>query len=425
MSQPRPFAILGVFTTIILILFIVFRADKPRFDWKESYDEWSKEPYGLYIAKNLLSDYFPLHDFIPLEDSLHQNLIDTSKTTPANYVFIGGGMYLDSLDVEELTTFVYEGNNAFISSRTLPIDLALYLNFYECDDYAYWEDYYEYFDSTAQLNFLHSDLQLDTGYTYQYFNRNKIRPYRWQYFGDEFFCTSNDTLIALGTVGDSSINFVRTEYGEGYFYLHTTPLAFTNISLLDKGGLEYLQKVFTHLPAGNVYWDEGSRVSEQVAKGNNDTTNRGLPDEHPLQYVLSQPALAWAWYLTLGLGLLYLIFRAKRRQRVIPVLPPNHNTSLEFIQTIGRLNFMQNNHRRLALQQMKLFLNFIRERYHFSMKPSADNFVEKLAIKSDIPAEKIEKLLFINKNINASPYTSEKSLVEFHRLLEDFYQNCK
>lgn len=425
MSQPRPFAILGIFTTIILILFIIFRDDKPRFDWKETYNEQSKDPYGLYITKNLLSDYFPLHEFITLQDSLHQQLIDSSNIVPANYVFIGGGMYLDSLDIKELVAFVSRGNNALISTRTLPIELAMHLNFYECDEYAYWEDYQEHFDSTARLNFLHPDLQSDTSYTYQYLKKNKIKPYRWQYFGNDFFCTKNDTLIALGAIGDDKINFVRIKLGGGYFYLHTTPLVFTNINLLKEEGLEYIKKVFTHLPEGDLYWDEGSRISEKVAKSNNDAANRGLPDEHPLQYVLSQPALAWAWYLTLLLGLLYLIFRAKRRQRVIPVLPPNHNTSLEFIQTIGRLNFMQNNHRRLALQQMKLFLNFIRERYHFSTKPTADNFVKKLAIKSDISDEKIKKLLFIYKNINASPYTSEKSLIEFHRLLEDFYQNCK
>jgi hypothetical protein len=125
------------------------------------------------------------------------------------------------------------------------------------------------------------------------------------------------------------------------------------------------------------------------------------------------------------MALLYLIFRAKRRQRVIPVLEKNANTSLEFIGTIGRLFFINNNHRQLAAQKMRLFLIFVRERYHLPTKELNEQFTKGLAVRSNVPEEHILKILNLNRNIDNSGFLSEDTLVDFHRLMERFYRQCK
>ena len=236
-------------------------------------------------------------------------------------------------------------------------------------------------------------------------------------------------MASIGTLNDSLPIFARVAYGDGYFYLHTIPLVFTNIQLLDEEGLEYANRTFSHLQAGPIYWDDYSRVSEWMGRRRNErqyySASRQLSTESPLQYILGQPPLAWGWYLLLSLGLLYLLFRAKRKQRIIPVLEPNTNTSLEFLSTIGRLYFMQNNHKQLALQQMKLWQSYLRERYLLQTRDMDSAFVEKLAHKSEISKEVINKILLLYRNISSSTFVSENTLIDFHRLLDNFYKNSK
>ncbi|MCB0572799.1 MAG: hypothetical protein KDC66_23685 [Phaeodactylibacter sp.] len=107
------------------------------------------------------------------------------------------------------------------------------------------------------------------------------------------------------------------------------------------------------------------------------------------------------------------------------MLEPNTNTSLEFLSTIGRLYFLQNNHRQLALQQIKLWQGHLREHYFLQTREMDKAFVEKLANKSEIPEDAINKILLLCRNIQSSNFVSENTLIEFHRLLDDFYKNSK
>ena len=429
----RPFVIIGLLALLILGFFIWLKKDKSRFDWKESYLEASKEPYGTFVIQNLLKEYFEQETQHILSDSIRGKMPENPQLA-SNYVFIGEAMYLDSADLTTLLHFAENGNRVFISSRTLAYDLATHLNFSECYDWNdYWIDYETFEDTLVNLQFIHPDLQNTIGYHYQFYKKNQIRPYRWQYISDYYFCQQSDTLVPLAEIMvdtfQSHVHFARVKYGKGAFYLHTIPLAFTNFHLIEEKNLEYATKVFSHLLPGPIYWDAANRISENAGLRRNqmamETPNKRLSSETPFQYILSQAPLAWAWWLLLLLGLLYLIFTAKRRQRIIPVLEENSNTSLEFITTIGRLSFMQNNHRKLALQKMRLFIGDIRERYHLNLKPDAEDFVSRLSARSEVPKEIIETILNFDKNIRSSSFTSENTLIEFHKAMESFYKNCK
>ena len=407
-------------------LMLLFRETSRHFDWKETYDETSRQPYGTHVIFELLQGYFPGSPVEVLADSLRGLLPEHNES--ANYVFVGQALYMDSSDVNTLLQFVEAGNLAFISSKTIPYGLMAYLYNEECDD-IYWEDYNMTSDTAARLNFEHAALHADTGYTFEYIARREAMPYSWSYIDPFYFCQKENGLVPIGMMNDSLANFARAPYGEGFFYLHTTPLAFSNIQLLEESGLEYANRAFSHLQPGPIYWDRYSRAPEWMGRRMNNRgnalANRELSKESPLQYILGQPPLAWAWYLLLALGVLFLIFRAKRKQRIIPVRDTNVNTSLAFISTIGRLYFIQNNHKKLALQQMKLFRAFLRERYFIQSRDLDKSFMERLAHKSEIPEETIEKIILLYKNIRNSSFVSENTLIDFHRLLDGFYKNCR
>ncbi len=395
------------------------------YSWREHYRPDSKDPYGTYLVHNLLESYFPNQSFEVVKDSLGERLDHGS------FVYVGNHFWLDSLALDQLLRFVEQGNQAFIACPYLPQRLLDSINNEDCigydlEDEADYEpvldgELYSLTDTVINMNFRHPSLADTAGYELKRRFLNDPIQYQWTYMPPAYFCEGQTTFTQLGNINGVHTNFLSAAYGKGEFLIHTTPLAFTNLHLVEKQGLDYASKVFSHLKTGPIYWDERpfDPFSDQAGASSNPNK------ESPLRYVLSQPALAWAWYILLGMAVFYLVFRAKRRQRVIPVLEKNANTSLEFIGTIGRLFFIQNNHRQLAAQKMRLFLIFVREHYHLPTKELNEQFAKGLATRSDVPEEHITKIIRLNQNISNSSFLSETTLVDFHRLLERFYRTCK
>lgn len=414
---------------LALLLLVLFARGVSGYQWREHYKYDSKDPYGAYVIEQLLDAYFPDHEVVIIEDSLNATLPLLEDETgimedSASYVFIGEAMYMSEADVDHLLGFVADGNSAFIACRILPYDLMFYL-YTECDS-IWWEGYEETVDSVAAFTLSHKNLKTPKPSDFRYTTRGQTGMYEWQYIDTMYICDTESGIVPMGWMNDTVVNFASINYGNGVVYLHTTPMLFTNIQLKEEQGLDYASRIFSHLPEGDVYWDEHSRVSLPVGRALNNRANpagRFISSDSPLQFILKQPPLAWAWYLVLAMGLLYMIFRARRKQRVIPVLEPNTNTSLEFISTIGRLYFLQNNHRQLGIQQGKLFFNHIRERYQ--VQPKDADWKNRLAAKSGIDIQLIDHISKLDEQIRAASIISDESLVLFHQTLEQFYQQSK
>jgi hypothetical protein len=424
-SRNRIIFIVLAVLAIISILAWLFWPRETRFDWRETYQVASKQPYGTHVVRALLEEYLPDHTLTTMRDSL-AGVLPTGNDSTSNYVFIGEAMLLDSAELESILTFVAGGNRAFISSKTLPYELTDQLDYGDCFDY--WEDYGIFDDTLAQVNLYDEALAAEEPYDFEFIYRNSSREYEWHYIKNAYYCSGYHAPVNLGYYSeDSLLNFMMIRYGSGAFLLHSTPLAFTNIQLLEEKGVAYADGVFSYLHDGPIYWDGYSHISERLGRmrNNSDPGNRQLSGNSPLQYILSQPPLAWAWYLLLATALLYLIFRSKRKQRIVPVLEPNTNTSLEFISSIGRLYFIQNNHRQLIRQKMKLWQAFIRDRYYLPTKELDATFVEKLATHSEVDVGHLNKLLLMYRNIEGSDFVSDQTFIDFHKVLDHFYKNCK
>lgn len=420
------------FTALVVILlsllvYLISSNGGRTYTWKEHYKELSKGPYGLMVVFKLLKAQAKTEKFSLLKKRVHKTL-PTEPTKKSNYVFVGAGQFLDSADVQTLLKFVYNGNDAFIATQVLPFRLMSKLYPKTCKEDR-WGNLNYYQDRGVEANFLHPDLRSNKPYNFTYRTTTLDSIYDWHFFDRGYFCDDPDGFVALGQLNGSKTNFVRVHYGQGCFYLHSNPLFFTNLFMVNQSGKRYAEAALGHLSTGPVYWDCSSKVDRAVAENMN-ADGQGRPRRDfnrpsPLSYVLSQPPLAWAWYTLLGTTLLYVLVRIKRRQRIIPVLPANKNNSLAFIRTIGRLYFLQNSHRQLVLQKMKLFLQFVRDRYKIQTRELQEDFVDQLSLKSEIKAERIQKILDLYRAIDFSPEIQERTLADFHQHIESFYKNCK
>lgn len=406
----------------LLLLFLLFQfAGKRDHSWAENYLVENRGPYGTDIIRQLLEDYYPAEDFQLMEDSLSLDS-EAGREQPANYIFIGASQYLDSTSVTRLFRFINAGNRAFIISRSLSEEIVDYLYLYDCYNSYYWDGYDELRDTVINTRVDQVAFSEETGIHLPFRYRNQVRNYDWQYIKERYLCEEDEDILSLGTFGGYYTNFMGIKYGAGYLYLHTNPLLFSNYALLEEERLSYVEAVFSYTVEGPIYWDEYSKIPGFLR---NPRFPKRISDQTPFDYILQQPPLAWAWYLLLTMAALYLLFRTKRRQRVIPVLEKNRNTSLDFLQTIGHLYFAQNDHRKIALHKAQLFLSYIREHYGLATQGLDETFARQLSAKSEIPQKDIAAILLLYKNIQTSSFVSEKILVNFHQKIEAFYKNCK
>ncbi|MFT4759360.1 MAG: hypothetical protein ACI9XO_001151 [Paraglaciecola sp.] len=426
MQDNKKYILLGIAILLMTVFFAYFFGNpKKQVNWREDYKEINKGPFGTFLSLKLLEEYFPNNGVTILKDSIAQTL--EKEENPANYVFVGGNMYMDSLGESALLKFVERGNKALIASKSPPSDL-MQLVFEDYCGTFYWDYYPVVQDSSAYFNLKHPDLSLGDSLLHVAFEEEfDTTTYHWHHFPEDFFCEENEHLVALGSFDSWAINFIKVNYGKGSFYFHTNPILYTNSVLKQEDGFEYAHRSFAHLQEGETYWDQRSRI--WYSENSQDDWFRGkktFESEGPLKYILAQPSLAWAWYLSLALGLLYLLFRAKRQQRVIPVTEPNRNTSLEFISTIGRMYFVQNDHRKLAKDKARLFLAYVRDNYKIQTKKIDNSFIQTLANKAEISPDLIKKIVEIKQKINLpGGLFTEEMLIDFHQALDQFYKNCK
>ena len=365
-----------------------------------------------------LKEYYPDHEFNSIRKPLHKTF-DSTLTDLSNYVYIGNYLYLDSTDTDALLEFVSDGNNAFISSWDISYNLMSQL-------LVDWYDLEIIEDSTFCLDFFHPDLSQSGTFELTYYYDSEVMMKALSYIDSFILLDSTNNLVELGYFEPQYLNFIMLPHGKGAFYLHTTPIAFSNLNLVERSGLAYSEKVFAHLSPGDIYFDEYSRPQkvEFSSSGGSGSSPRNFQTS-PLSYILSQDSLKWAWWL-LGLTVIaFIVFRAKRRQRIIPVLESNSNTSLEFIETIGNLYYQQNDHKKLVKQKMKHFLAFIRNRYQIATNQEEEVIISKIVQKSQIPEKDVSSIFKQASAIQGVAMVSSDTLIFFHQSMERFYQNCK
>jgi hypothetical protein len=258
---------------------------------------------------------------------------------------------------------------------------------------------------------------------YVFHYRKKADDYDWRSINLDALTDNTDGNIAiLGTIDGGKPNFVRINYGKGAFYLHCTPLAFTNYYLLHEAQKNYAEQVLNYLPNAKTWWDEPSKTERYSGDSDAFMPELALDYKGPFDFILSQPSLKWAWYMIWGLVALFLVFRAKRRQRIIPVNEPNVNSSLQFVQNIGRLYFLKNNHKQLGEQKMRFFMHTLRHRFGLPTHLPKAELIPRIVQKTGIAEAHISAIFSQADYINYAGEISTDDLIELHNALQIFYQ---
>ena len=377
-----------------LIAFVAFEYYKPKpIDWRPTYRNNDKIPFGTQALYELLPGLMRQSTVQSTRLPAYNFLTESKLPVTSNYVAICHGFEAGVYDTRELLKYAAKGNTVFLSAYTFSDTLSHALGFRAREKDPLKAD------STLRSNFVLPALTHKGGYNFRHDD------------GRNFLVVKKPGpgITVLARNARNEAIFLRIPHGKGVFYIHNLPLAFTNYYLLFPATADYTARALSYLPARPTYWDEYQK------QGRFDEAEQSL-----LRYIYKQPALTWAWYIALLGMLVYVIFAGKRTQRIIPVVEPPKNTSLEFTKTVGRMYFQQGDHDNVARKKVQYFLADLRERYLLNTQLLDPEFTETLARKSGVPLDETQQLVRVLTQAQRAVSLSEYDLLTINATIENF-----
>lgn len=380
---------------VLFVLFCLLQVNLPKkFVWSPTFSHVDKQPFGCFVFDSVLTQSLPngyhvtKKTFFQLDQEHakerisvlmvvdQQNLKQLDVKYLCNIARRGGkvmvvasssfddGRNADTVVVDELerTFKVKIEDGLYFSLRGILAGLKAHDN--DMYDTIYWNNretmyaaqsyrmFYNmvggtlFVDSVPKVKRLAYTLST-AGYDYR---QDSL------YVGD---FTSFDTIVdekeRIERIDTFAIKKVPTAvsvpYGKGEVIFVSSPLLFTNYGMLEGNTSVYIFRLMSYLADLPVYRTEAYVKTDAML----------VAEQSPFREFIKRPPLRWALYLALLGVVLFMIFTARRRQRVIPIMSKPANRSLEFIQLIGTLYYQRKDHVDLVRKKFKLFAEELRK----------------------------------------------------------------
>lgn len=391
-----------IYVGLLIVMFggliaIEFSRDRP-INWSKTYRETDKIPFGTFVLYDQLPTLFPNSTIdnikvTPFEYfDEYYNWADSSYSINGSYIHIDEYTEIDDVSAQELLDFASHGNDVFLATSYPPQRFYDSLNFDIKNQYE--------LKGTAKLQFTNpkfakDSVTIENDLSNIYFS--KLDAEKTTVLGYQKFKYNNQ------------INFVKIDHGFGHIYLHLQPIVFTNYHLLKKEHKNYAEVALSYLPDTPIFYDYHNKFTQELGSS-------------PLRFVLNQPALRTAWYLGLLSLFLFMVFNAKRKQRVVRVIKPLENTTVAFTKTIGNLYYETKDHNNLIDKKITYFLEYIRRIYYLDTQILNDKFVKNLTIKSGKDITTTKRLIDLIVSLKAKAICTEADLLNLNNTIEDFYK---
>lgn len=389
-----------------------------RFDSYPSFSQKDKIPFGTYVLFDRLKDFFPRAKIKiakkNAKDYLTANNYFQDTDSAYTYILLAENLSLelfeedyaylnDYLNADALLAFVEAGNTLFMAATDFDRKLMRRLQCNSAPSLSLFPDtlilrnikFFQHPDLQAynpvdiEAGLLRSHLETDSSKAVVYAADDRNHP----------------VLIEL-----------QHESG-GRIILCSMPLLFTNYYLL-KDAQHYsrlVNPILSLLPPNNhLIWDE-------YYKPDNLAKERDKGQRDWMRFINSHPPLLWAFRLLIASMVLYMFFAMKRTQRIIPIITPLKNASLEFTQTIGKLYYRNGNHNNIVEKKTRFFLDFVRTNFYLKTQQLDNEFCELLAHKSGVPLSLVTDIVRGIQYYRAGNEASEAGLNQFSLMLEEFY----
>lgn len=393
----------------LLLAFLVgvflFQYHTPKkFIWKPTYSQYDKQPFGSYVFDDVVSSsvddyqlvnqtfyqlyleysgyYWDWEDEYTEEEPEASDFIDEPEDDETFYydenaisplpederiaiLVTEESVSFSWTDVDALLRLVRQGHQVMLCLSSFPVVL--------CDSLCFSTEYnsslsLRYIEQYAKEGNQRSSLFLGTDplhperiyavypHLHPIYLKEGYRYYNWEEDTtktmDRIRCDSLETLVWNK---ENQPVAMRLFIGEGELFLVTTPLMFTNYGVLDGDNGSYAFQLLSYMKDRPLIRLKSYGVNNQ-------------PSQTSLRYFLEQPPLRWALYMAMIILIVFMVFTAKRRQRVIPVVSLPANQTLRFTQLIGNLYYQKKDYKDMVWKKYLYFCTDVRRLYGLNLQ---------------------------------------------------------
>ncbi len=383
----RTLKLYGILLIIVLLMMGLMEISKKEVtDWRKNYDPNETSPFGLYIFDHEAPGLFG-KGFTKTEISPYAYYQQHKNIRQQNILVINSE--IDKQSWKSLLKQVNNGSDLMLITTDIDGETLRELDLAPLRVTSY--------EDSVSLKLRNPLYKKDSLMMDKLPNRMGFR-----------FINKKSQLLGISVGKDEgavSANFIRYPYGKGNILIHTEPLFVTNYYMLRKGNTRYIQDVFSYLPQRPTVWftDTSEVVSASI-----------------MRFILSRPALRGAWWIFLFGLLTFVIFNAKRKQRIVPILSPPENKSAEFVKSIGNLYLQEGDFHDMMAKKAQYFLYRVRQNLLIDTRNMNEDFIRSLHLKTGKNIDEIrEAVELIRKGTDPYARVMREDLVRMDRLLDE------
>ncbi|KPH11310.1 DUF4350 domain-containing protein [Chryseobacterium sp. ERMR1:04] len=380
----KSFKIYAVIFIVVMVILALLEVNKKEVtDWRKNFDTNEKSPFGLFVFDHEAKDLFK--NKLKKIDQTPYDYYNTHKKEAHNILVVE--TEVDKESWNKILDQVSKGSDAMLIVSKIPKEISDSIGYYDSDLSFEDENVLKLTDKKYQNDFLTLD-KFPSGRGFSF-----IKP----------------QVEVLGKTveknNSNQANFIKVKFGKGNIYVHCEPLFLTNYYLLKSGNIKYTQDVFSYLDDKETLWfvESNAQVSRFF-----------------MRFILSNPALKYAWWVLLGGLVLFVFFNAKRKQRIVPVIEPLKNTSVDFVKSIGNLYLQEGDFHDMMAKKAQYFLNKVRLDLLIDTQNLDEEFAKKLQLKTGKTIEMINEAINLIKKAQ-DPYASvmKEDLARMNKLLDE------
>lgn len=375
---------------------------RPAVSLQETYSKKDTKPFGASIAYRQVAS---MYDANMVQDKKRdfKDTWENISDTGALYICLAPKLYITDEEVYAMMEYVEAGNSLFVSAAM--IDQLL------LDEVGCREIYNdpEIDELVGEMVNTSVSAVAQPGSTYGYY---------YYPFQNYFTNIDSSKTHVLGYNAGGQPNLVVYFHGKGKLYLQCDPRAYSNYFLLKEDNYQYLKSTlaFTENKPQHVYWDD---YYYKLRYRRNSSSEK---DFSSLNEVMKNPPLKTAFYLSLILLALYILFGGKRLQRIIKQLKPNENTTVTFTETIGRLYLQKKDNKNISDKMVTYFNEYIRNTYFLNTGQVNDDFIMMLSRKSGVGKDQVDTLYRTITATQNSAVVNDYQLLSLQEQIQNFYK---
>lgn len=382
----KTFKIYAIIFIIIMVILALLEVNKKEVtDWRKNFDLNEKSPFGLFVFNKESKDLFKSQ--LKKIDKTPYDYYNQNKKEVHNILIIE--KQIDKESWRKILTEVSKGSDAMLIVSRVPKEIS---------------DSIGYYDSQISFNEQNVLKLTDQKYKNDFINLDKFPSGR----GFSYIKPSIEILgKTIEKDNADQANFIKAKFGKGNIYVHSEPLFLTNYYLLKPENIKYTQDVFSYLNDRETLWFVESDDTKASSK-------------FFMRFILSKPALKYAWWIFLGGLILFIFFNAKRKQRIVPIIEPLKNTSVDFVKSIGNLYLQEGDFHDMMAKKAQYFLNRVRMDLLIDTQNLDHDFAKKLQLKTGKPVELIQEAIQLIRKAQ-DPYASvmKEDLARMNKILDE------